>query len=129
MKHSKEKGSVLLEMTVMMPVMILLTLVSIQFSLLINAYISVKNVSGVVAKYAILTDPKPSEQEVLTFASTLISQTLDVANLVTPTLEPVLVGSQESTKVTLQYNAPIIVPLPGRSGQSSFPIKVSTVMW
>lgn len=99
----------------------------IQFGMIFNAQLTIRNAAAIGARYATLTNPAPSEAEVQNVVTNSLAP-LDVNNLSSNTVEMnVVVGSiTDAKRVSLEYTVPLLFGFALKGG--AFTVSASVVM-
>ncbi len=121
----------MIEMALVLPILIIITTGVIQYGMIFQAYIAVRNASAIGARFAILNG-SPSDSDIRDVVTQALAPSLDTSpTYLTP---PAIARNQtagpivNATRVTVTYSLPVIFPVPG-STNGRFPLSAETLMW
>jgi Flp pilus assembly protein TadG len=131
--RKEQSGQTMVEFALTLPLLAILLFAIIQYGFLFAAYITLRNASAVGARYATLSNPAPTVDQIKTVtagACAIMLKTNATNPTVTVSLKNVRVGSvADATSVQVQYDLPLIIPyVCFRSAGSSFPLSATSVM-
>ena len=127
------RGQALVEFALVIPLLALLLFAIIQYGFIFATYISLRNASAFGARYATLSNPKPTVAQIETATRGAIGPMLQTNNIaaVNVTTNVTVGGVSGATSVQIQYNLPLIIAfvVPGKSPGGSLTMSGTTVMW
>lgn len=130
-KHLDISGSSMVELALTIPVLALFLFGIVQYGFIFSAYVTLQNAAGVAARFATLSDPKPTEAEVAAVARDAILPMLPVAQLRVPQIElnQVVGGVGGARRVELTYDLEVFFPFVVPQAQNGvFPLTTSVIM-
>jgi len=130
-----QRGQTLVEFALTIPLLVLLLFAIIQYGLIFSTYISLRNGSAAGARYATLSNPRPTESEIRDFTSGVLGPMVQTNRITAVNVNTnVIISTSGGTigggaSVEVRYNMPLIVPfvVPGRTN-NVLPLRVTSVM-
>lgn len=124
---TEERGGPILEFALILPVIVTFLFGAVQYGLIFGAYVTVRNATAVAARYAIISDPIPTDAAVANVATGALYG-LDAAKVQSVTVAAQTVaGVSGGRSVQMIYDYPTMFPVPG-SKNGLFRLNVTTVM-
>lgn len=124
----EERGASMVEFAVCLPLITILLFGIVQYGLIFASYNSLKELSAMGARYAVL-DPRPSTNAVAAFVTQIKSPELKDAYFSQTLTESTVVGSSKKARsVELTYTMPVFFPVPGTAADGTFLLKTQTTM-
>jgi len=122
----------MVEFALVLPLLALVLFAIIQYGFIFSAHITLRNATAVGARYATLSNPKPTEAQIKDVTRNAISPMLQIANITAVNVTSnVTVGATAGAySVQIQYNLPLIIPfvVPGKSSGDTLTLSATTVM-
>ena len=111
---SRSNGSALVEFALTLPLLAIVLFGIIQYGFIFGAYITIRNASSVAARYAILGKvPPPTDVEIKAVAraslSPMLSSNISASGVIVDTNITIAGVSGKMTKVTINYDLPIVI--------------------
>jgi len=130
-ESSEERGTSLVEFSVILPLIVLLLFSIIQYSLIFSAYLTVHNANVIAARFATL-NPDSTSMTIEQIARASLVPMLQPDNLLDPVIElnEVVGGIGGAKKVQLTYELPLLLPfvVPNATEDRTFIIRTEAVM-
>ena len=124
-------GSTLIEFAFVLPVLLLIVFAICQYGFIFAAYTTVRNASALAARYATLSNPKPTKLEVEAVAKQALTPMLDSSKATAVANLDSTVGSLPGAKsVQVNYDLTLVLPfvVPGKTSGSILTLSATTVM-
>lgn len=121
----------MVELALTIPILAMFLFGIVQYGFIFGAYVTLQNAAGVAARFATLSDPKPSEAEVAAVARDAIMPMLPVQQLRAPqvNLNESVGGVGGARRVELTYDLQIFFPFVVPQSQNGvFPLTTSVIM-
>ena len=130
---SKSKGSSLVEFALTLPLLALMLFGIIQYGFIFGAYVTIRNASSVGARYATLSTPVPTIDQIKAVSRGALSPMLSSntsASTVTVDTNTTVGGVGGAKSVKIDYPLGLIIPfvVPGKTGGGSLTISATAYM-
>ena len=122
-----ENGAAMLEFAIVSPLLILLTFGLIQYALAFTASISLQNASAVAARYAILSNPAPTNAQIEGVARQSVNTSVNPNNITVTITNETVNGVGGAKGVRLNYSFPAMFHVPGVVN-GAIPLQAKTIM-
>ena len=121
-------GAVFVEALLVLPILLTIVLITIQYGMVLSAEITLKNASAIAARAAILDGLTSSQVEAVARSAVVPSLKTDAASLQVSVTDTV-VNAITAKRVVLQYQYPLFAPMliAGSSG-GKLPLRAETIM-
>jgi Flp pilus assembly protein TadG len=132
-RFNRCRGSNLVEFALTLPLLALLLFGIIQYGFIFGAYVTIRNASSVAARYASLSSPTPTVDQIRSVARGALTPMLSSntsASVVTVNTNTTVAGVGGAKSVKIDYSLKLIIPfvVPGKSAGGSLTISATTVM-
>lgn len=127
-----ESGNSILEFALCLPLLATFLLGIIQFGLIFAAQMTLQNAAMIAARFSTLSDPLPTEAQILEVARGALLPMLPPEHLQDSAidLDEVVGGVAGARKIALSYELPLYFAfvVPGASDNNTYPLRASVVM-